>query len=195
MSTPTTNSNELFAALYRAGDCTPTGRRGMRGSFSGDVIAEEWTTPEGITFWRETGYNPDPRIGSYEGFRESFPDEKRTDMIGVDLPDADPEKPCVFPIGDWDPPQSSDWDRTTYYTADGQERSYPFNDVVYAKEERYRSARGCDCFARYDDGPCECPEENFEASHMVGWLHRVRRADGSPAWQKCQEPEWHRRIS
>jgi hypothetical protein len=188
MSAQTTNSTDLFVLLYRASICTRTGRRGMRGSLSGDVVAEEWRSPGGVTFWRETGYNPDPRIGSYEGFRESFPEDRRTDMIGVDLPDADPEKNFAEPIGDWDPPQSRDWDRTTYFTADGEQRAYPYNDVRYARNERFREARGCNCLARYDGGECDCPEEFFEDSHMEGWLRRVRKPDGSPAWQKCQAP-------
>jgi hypothetical protein len=184
-----TTGAETLAALYREGNCVRTGRKGMRPSLNGDVFAEEWRAPEGITFWRETGDNPDPRIGSYEGFRQSFPEDRRTDLIGVDLPNADPEKKFVEPIGDWDPIQSADWDRTTYFTADGRERSYPFNDVMYAREERFRRARGCNCLARYDGGDCDCPDENFEDSHMEGWLRRVRKPDGTPAWQKCKYVE------
>jgi hypothetical protein len=191
MNAQTIRSADQFAAFYYESSCARTGRKGIRPSFNGDVVAEEWRTPEGMTFWRETGHNADPRVGSYEGFRESFPEEKRIDMIGILLPNADPESAFYEPIGDWYPAQSSDWGQTVFYTATGAERAYPYNDVRYARCEIYRSAAGCNCHARYDtDAECICGDEWFEASHQVWWLKRVRKADGTPAWQECSAPEF-----
>jgi hypothetical protein len=182
-------SAETFAALYYEGVCVRTGRKGIRPSFNGDVTAEEWRSPDGTIFWHETGYNPDPRIGRYEGFRQSFPEDCRTDLIGVDLPAADPELDFTEPIDDWDPVQSLNWDRTQYYTAEGETRPYPYNNVRYACCERFRSAGGCICAARDDANVgCVCPDECFDDSYEVWWLGRVRRADGTPAWQECKEP-------
>jgi hypothetical protein len=180
-----------FEVLYRQGKCVRTGRYGIRLAFLGDVFAEEWRSPEGATFWHETGHNPNPQVGNYEGFRETFPEECLMDLIGVDLPAADPELEFVEPVGNWDLPRYSDWEQTTYYTTGVRERPYPYNDVRYARCEKATRARGCNCAARYEpDAECICPEEFFVNSHRVWWLRRVRKPDGTPAWQECENVEF-----
>ncbi len=174
----------IYLENFRDGRLTRTGRRGIRDTLAGEVVYTEYALPNGMTIWHGKGIPCHVTVGQHSEYLAELP-EKWLLAEPPDLPDGSGE--LVEPYGTWDAPDGAiynDWTRTRYYTASGDKRAYARPDVYYCSTEKFLSARGCDCEARFDESlECECDPDCYEDLHIIKWLRRVRGG-----WELMSEP-------